>query len=32
MCLLDAADLVDVGVGPDDAPVIVRAVNEAVSI
>jgi len=32
LCLLDAADLVDVGVGPDDAPVIVRAVNEAVSI
>jgi len=27
LCLLDAADLVDIGVGPDDAPVIVRAVR-----
>lgn len=27
LCLLDAADLVDTGVGPDDAPVIVRAVR-----
>ena len=32
LCLLDAADLVDVGVGPDDAPGIVRAVSEAVSL
>ena len=31
LCLLGVADLIDAGVGVDDAPVIVRAVSNALS-